>query len=318
MAPRELPRALRRPLLKPKQAEAMRQAVREIDLALIILAAMPDLFETVAFPQRVREQTVAAMWGAPPTKRPVRVREDDAQTRRHTVRHRETDRTRQAPPQRQPKAAQREPHRPPVVPPPAAAVHHRLREVLPVPTLRRVTLVAALSQWRLVVAQRSRHIRMLARALGACRARMFRAWRRVTASLRSARRAAGEAAAAASAGARERLVRRGTWPRLVGEAQHARRSTPELQRWRNLEARAVLYGWSVLARRGRVLRQRPWVLKHSLVLRRCLRAWRQLLRQGALAGRDSLPGGVDEGLVAVASAAPFVQRMVFVRRTTAK
>ena len=314
MAPRELPRALRRPLLKPTQAEAMRQAVREID-ALIILAAMPDLFETVAFPQRVREQTVAAMWGAPPTKRPVRVREEDAQTRRHTVRHRETDRTRQAPPQRQPKAAQ---HRPPVLPPPAAAAaHRRLREVLPVPTLRRVTLVAALSQWRLVVAQRSRHIRMLARALGACRARMFRAWRRVTASLRSARRAAGEAAAAASAGARERLVRRGTWPRLVGEAQYARRSTQELQRWRNLEARAVLYGWSVLARRGRVLRQRPWVLKHSLVLRRCLRAWRQLLRQGALAGRDSL-GGVDEGLVAVASAAPFVQRMVLVRRTTAK
>lgn len=313
MAPRELPRALRRPLLKPKQAEAMRQAVREID-ALIILAAMPDLFETVAFPQRVREQTVAAMWGAPPTKRPVRVREEDAQTRRHTVRHRETDRTRQAPPQRQPKAAQ---HRPPVLPPPAAAAHRRLREVLPVPTLRRVTLVAALSQWRLVVAQRSRHIRMLARALGACRARMFRAWRRVTASLRSARRAAGEAAAAASAGAPERLVRRGTWPRLVGEAQYARRSTQELQRWRILEARAVLYGWSVLARRGRVLRQRPWVLKHSLVLRRCLRAWRQLLRQGALAGRDSL-GGVDEGLVAVASAAPFVQRMVLVRRTTAK
>ena len=84
MAPRELPRALRRPLLKPTQAEAMRQAVREID-ALIILAAMPDLFETVAFPQRVREQTVAAMWGAPPTKRPVRVREEDAQTRRHTA-----------------------------------------------------------------------------------------------------------------------------------------------------------------------------------------------------------------------------------------
>ena len=138
---------------------------------------------------------------------------------------------------------------------------------------------------------------------------MFRAWRRVTnVSLRNS--GAGEATAAASAGALERLVRGGTWPRLVGEAQRARRKTQELQRWRNLEARAVLYGWSVLARRGRLLRQRSWVLKHSLVLRRCLCAW----RQGVLAGNRDSSNGADDLLVAVASAAPFIQRMV--RRPT--
>lgn len=289
----------------------MRQAVREID-ALIILAAMPDLFETVAFPKRVREQMVSAMWKGPHKKHPV-------------VRHGRADpeavqpvRTAAATPTRA--APRRHTHNQPPPQRPAdiealserrqlvSPMRRRLREVLPVSTLRRVTLVAAISQWRLVVAQRSRQVRLLARALGACRARMFCAWRRVVLALRRARRpidvaAADEAAAVESALTVERVARAGSWPRLLGEAQYARRKVRDLRRWQNLEACAVMRGWSVLAHRGRVLRQWSWVLKHSLVLQRCLEAWEQVVLGGAVDGHQS-------GLVSAASAAPFVQRLV--------
>eukprot|EP01043_Picozoa_sp_COSAG02_P015104 COSAG02_NODE_635_length_19251_cov_32.350982_12_plen_328_part_00 len=320
MAPRgrQVPRALHgRPLLKRKQAEAMRQAVREID-ALIILAATPDLFETVAFPQRVRERTVAAMWSASHAKQSQMVRSHAAAPvavaaaalgqpggrghgRRRGAPGSGEDRTQHARARRQADNMWHEDTRQ-LVPP----VRHTLREVLPVSTLRRVSLVAAISQWRLVVSQRSRHIRMLARALGACRARVFHEWWRVAASLHKERRAvqvaaAGEAASAASAAAVQRVARGGSWPRLLGEAQHVRRKMRDLQRWRHLETRAVIGAWSVLAYRGRVLRQRPWVVKHSLVLRRCLYTWEQSVVDNDLG---------EAGMVAVASAAPFVQRLV--------
>ena len=317
MAPpgRQQPTALRRPLLKRKQAEGMRQALREID-ALIILAATPDLFETVAFPERLRKRTVAAMWSAPKTKQ-VQVHRAHAaaavaETAAPTGGAGERGRGRRrgvAGCDISQQARARQTHNAwcmdtQIVPP----VQPTLREVLPISTLRRITLVAAISQWRLVVAQRSRHIRMLAQALGACRARVFHEWQRVTAALRKGRRAvetaaAGEAAAAEWAATVQRIGRGGNWPQLLGEAQRVRRKMRDLERWRNLETGAVIRAWAVLSYRGRVLRQRPWVVKHSLVLRRCLYAWGQ-----SVAGDD-----LDEeeaAMVTVASAAPFVQRLV--------
>ena len=308
---REQPRPLRRPLLKPAQAEAMRDAVRQLD-ELIILAAMPDLWERVAFPRRVREQTVARMWQQREKRSPRR-----PPTQPRSPQPRSPPRAR-APPSPPPVTAAEpeEQWRPP--PPKARRVHpapgparRTLREVLPPSSLRRVTLVAALSQWRLVVAQRSRHVLLLARALGACRARVFRAWQRAAVSLRRSRRAtrsaaAAEAAAADSTAAAGRVARAGSWPRLLGEAQATRSKVRDHQRWRELEARAVIRGWSVLARRGRVLREWPWVVRHSVVLRRCVRAWECY----ALGGGSRAEKEEEGGMLAVASAAPFVQRLV--------
>ena len=71
---RELPTPLRRPLLKPAEATKLRAAVRELD-AFIVLAATPDVFETVAFPEQPRQQTVEAIWCTPPAHTPARADE---------------------------------------------------------------------------------------------------------------------------------------------------------------------------------------------------------------------------------------------------
>ena len=65
---------VRRPLLKPAEATKLRAAVRELD-AFIVLAATPDVFETVAFPERLRQQTVEAIWCTPPAHTPARADE---------------------------------------------------------------------------------------------------------------------------------------------------------------------------------------------------------------------------------------------------
>ena len=258
--------------------------MRELD-AFIVLAATPDVFETVAFPERLRQQTVEAIWCTPPAHAPARVDEGHRPARSRAARA-------------APTAAAARRIRTDAGAAGTGRLGTKLRDVLSAAALRHLTLLAGLSQWRLVVHQRNREVRLLAKALGTRRARLFRAWHRAAAASTLGRRAAAVAADEATEESKvaAQVARAGTWPRLLGEAQLARRQQRVSERWREVETRAVVRAWATLARRRRVLREWPWMCHHSLVLQRCLRLWQRV--------------AAEPERILVASAAPFMHRSV--------